>query len=107
DIGDVTVGSVAATLGEGAYLSDSLAAYGAGGVGDVTAGDITVVAGEGAVGGYLIVSVTASDGSIGAVTVGDIDIDLEAGADMFEAVTNYAYLYFAAQNDIGGVTVGD
>ncbi|MBI5275318.1 MAG: hypothetical protein HY854_02575 [Burkholderiales bacterium] len=134
DIGNVTLGKVTASLGEGAEFSYSptIQAY-TGTIGDVSVGGLDATVGEGAYLQYsvevtasddigdvtigdlsvvaetsaevdLTVSVSSTVGSLGAVAVGNVDVELGYSATMTWAS---AGLYFYAGVDIDGVTVGN
>lgn len=108
-VGDISVGSVTGVLDVNATFNLEIYANASGSgtmtaIGDVTVGDITL-------NGPVAISATAdlsvslnSDGTIGALTVGAVDIDFLDDSD----VDYYVYLTTSGSDDaIGPVTLGD
>ena len=67
----------------------------------MTLGDLTVNAAKSATFTYLSTTMTADDGGITSITMGDIALTAGENADI------YAYQYFSADDYIGDITIGD
>ena len=108
-VGNMTLGSINAVMDVDSYLYMSLSAEATGtgtmtAIGDISVGDITL-------GGPVAISATASlymfmqsDGGIGTVTVGDVDVDF-----LDDSFFDYYISLSTSGSDgaIGAVTLGD
>jgi len=101
-IGDIQLGNLTATLNDGADFELSVnVEIEKGDVASFAAGDVLIDSSNGVSASVdLTYSLTASDGDIGPISLGDVQFIVGENAD-------YSYTFYASAENIGNVTVGD
>jgi hypothetical protein len=108
DVGDASFGDVTINGGMGSVVSYTMEVT-AENVGDVNIGNWAVVAPTGSEISQLVVSVSATDGDVGAVSAGSVNIVAAAAHVGYNSVTapdDFAGIWVDATGSIGGVDAG-